>query len=107
MAADTIPVEYLFTVRAGTSVSGLIPDAPYGLRAIVEVTGGSFEGPKMKGTVKGPAGDWLTLVDDQGVTWLRGQVNTYGEIHSYGLSCAEELAQHVRMAGFRLRVRPG
>jgi hypothetical protein len=53
------------------------------------------------------AGDWLTLVDDQGVTWLRGQVNTYGEIHSYGLSCAEELAQRVRMAGFRLRVRPG
>jgi hypothetical protein len=53
------------------------------------------------------AGDWLTLVDDQGVTWLRGQVNTYGEIHAYGLSCAEELAQRMRMEGFKLRVRPG
>ena len=64
MAADTVPVEYLFTVKAGTSVSGLIPHGPYGLRAIVNVSGGAFEGPRMKGTVKGPAGDWLTLRAD-------------------------------------------
>jgi hypothetical protein len=50
---------------------------------------------------------WLTLVDDQGVTWLRGQVNSYGEIHSYGLPGGEGSAQCVRRKGFKLRVRPG
>jgi hypothetical protein len=52
-------------------------------------------------------GSWLTLVDDQGATWLRGQVNTYGEVHSYGSSCPEDLPQRVRREGFKLRVRPG
>jgi hypothetical protein len=50
---------------------------------------------------------WLILVDDRDVVWLRGQVNRYGEVHSYGLSCAEDLAQRVRKEGFKLRVRPG
>jgi hypothetical protein len=50
---------------------------------------------------------WLTLVDDQGATWLRGQVNSYGEIHSYGLPGGEGPAQRVRRKGFKLRVRPG
>jgi len=55
----------------------------------------------------GPDG-WLTLVDNQGVTWLHGQVNSYGEIHSYGLpSGGEDPTQLVRREGLRLRVRPG
>jgi hypothetical protein len=50
---------------------------------------------------------WLIVVDDQGVTWLRGQVNSYGEIHSYGLPGGEDPAKTVRRKGFKLRVRPG
>ena len=50
---------------------------------------------------------WLIVVDDQGATWLRGQVNSYGEIHSYGLPDGEDPAKTVRRKGFKLRVRPG
>jgi hypothetical protein len=50
---------------------------------------------------------WLIVVDDQGVTWLRGQVNSYGEIHSYSLPGGEDPAKTVRRKGFKLRVRPG
>jgi hypothetical protein len=50
---------------------------------------------------------WLVVVDDQGVTWLRGQVNSYGEIHSYSLPNGEDPAKTVRRKGFKLRVRPG
>jgi hypothetical protein len=33
-------------------------------RVVVPITGGSFEGPRLKGTVVGPAGDWILLRPD-------------------------------------------
>jgi len=30
-------------------------------RTVVAVSGGTFEGPRLKGTVVGPAGDWITV----------------------------------------------
>jgi hypothetical protein len=33
-------------------------------RLIVEVAGGSFEGPKLKGTIAGPSGDWIVQRPD-------------------------------------------
>ncbi len=38
----------------------------FGTRAIYDVTGGSFEGPALKGKILPSGGDWI-LVDDQGV----------------------------------------
>jgi hypothetical protein len=31
---------------------------------VVAVSGGTFEGPRLKGTVIGPAGDWIVQRDD-------------------------------------------
>jgi hypothetical protein len=64
MPRDSLPVEYLFTVTAKTSVSGLLVNAPQGTRVVVDASTGSFEGPRAKGIVKGPGGDWLTLRAD-------------------------------------------
>jgi hypothetical protein len=36
-----------------------------GARGIVPVTGGTFVGPKLKGTVIGPSADWTTRVSDR------------------------------------------
>ena len=63
----TLPAEYLFTITALTD--GIAPvilkDAPGGTRIIVTVTGGSFEGPKLKGVIADAAGgDWVTLMPD-------------------------------------------
>jgi hypothetical protein len=33
-------------------------------RAVVAVSGGTFEGPKMKGTILAPSGDWMTVRPD-------------------------------------------
>jgi hypothetical protein len=41
-----------------------LKDGPHGTRVVVGVTGGSFEGPRLKGTIKGPGGDWATLRPD-------------------------------------------
>jgi hypothetical protein len=42
---------------------------PAGSRNIVQVTGGTFEGPRLKGTIVGPGGDW-TMRRPDGATIL-------------------------------------
>jgi hypothetical protein len=64
MSETSLPVEHLFTITAGTQTAGLLKDGPHGTRVVVGVTGGSFEGPRLKGTIKGPGGDWATLRPD-------------------------------------------
>ena len=37
---------------------------PLSANVVVDASSGTFEGPKMKGTVKGPGGDWVTSRPD-------------------------------------------
>lgn len=64
MPESSLPVEYLFTITANTANNTMIQGAPQGTRLIVAVTGGTFEGPKLKGTIDAPGGDWLTMRAD-------------------------------------------
>lgn len=61
MAETTLDVEFLFTLTAdlGDTSNALIRNGPEGTRFIVPVTGGSFDGPRLKGTVVTPGGDWV------------------------------------------------
>ena len=62
-AADspkTPSFEYLGTLHAETGTRTVIENAPQGTRTIVQVTGGRFEGPRLKASVQTPAGDWIT-----------------------------------------------
>ncbi len=56
---DALKSEFLMDLILETSTA-----ATLGSRRIVSVTGGSFEGPKLKGTVLGPGADWTTRVSD-------------------------------------------
>lgn len=61
MAQTSLPVEHLFTLTATTGERSIIRGGPQGTRAVVNVTGGTFEGPKLRGTLAaGPGGDWVT-----------------------------------------------
>jgi len=51
--------------------------------------------------------DVLALVDDQDVTWVRGQVNDFGEIHSYHWPHNETPTERIRKQGFALGVQYG
>ena len=64
MPETSIPVEHLFTITAVTETAGLIANGPQGTRLVIGFTGGTFEGPRLNGTVKGPGGDWVTLQAD-------------------------------------------
>lgn len=59
-----IDTELLF--RATLEVASVhdLGATPFGQRRIAEVTGGSFEGPRMQGRIMGGGGDWLLMRND-------------------------------------------
>jgi hypothetical protein len=68
MPAESLPVEHLFTLSltAAMDEAYQIRGGPAGRRLIAAVTGGTFEGPKLRGTVAPAAGaDWITVRPDK------------------------------------------
>jgi hypothetical protein len=60
MPLESLPVEFLYTIHLDTGAPVMISNGPAGTKLIAPVTGGTFEGPRMKGSVAVPAGDWGT-----------------------------------------------
>ena len=54
----------LMTVRIIAAPPQKIGAIPHGMRSIVPVTGGDFEGPRLRGKVMPGGGDWLLLRSD-------------------------------------------
>lgn len=68
MAADSIPVDHLFTLSltADTAAAYQIHKGPAGRRLIAGVSGGTFSGAKLNGTVAPLTGaDWVTVRADK------------------------------------------
>jgi hypothetical protein len=61
MTVSEIPVEHVLTFTALTVPPAMVAGAPQGTRGIINVTGGTFEGPRLKGVVAPPGGDWFTV----------------------------------------------
>jgi len=55
----------LMTVRILAATPQKIGPIPHGTRIIVPVTGGDFEGPRLRGKVMPGGGDWLLLRSDE------------------------------------------
>jgi hypothetical protein len=56
--------ELLFEMTVDLAEPQVIGDTPHGNRQIIYVTGGSFEGPRLKGEVLPGGGDWLIARPD-------------------------------------------
>ena len=57
---DALKSEFLFEIELTVGPPEDVGATPHGLRRIVAVTGGRFEGPELRGTVApAPGGDWL------------------------------------------------
>src|SRR5262244_1293906 len=54
----------LMTVRISAAPPQKLGTMPHGVRTIVPVTGGEFEGPRLRGRVLPGGGDWLLLRSD-------------------------------------------
>jgi hypothetical protein len=60
-AMDSRP---LMTVRIAAAPPQKLCTVPYGIRIIVPVTGGDFDGPRLRGRILPGGGDWLLLRSD-------------------------------------------
>jgi hypothetical protein len=61
--------EFLLTYRAELKPAVEVGAVAFGTRLFFEVTGGTFEGPRLKGRILSGGGDWL-LMDSQGIARL-------------------------------------
>ena len=57
-------LEYLMTYRADLKPPVAVGTGPAGARQIYDVTGGSFEGARLKGKLLASGGDWLLIGND-------------------------------------------
>ncbi len=68
MAADSVAVEHLFSLEITADLGAAYPvyGGPAGRRIIAGITGGTFNGPRLKGTVAPATGaDWVTVRPDK------------------------------------------
>lgn len=61
---ESVKLEPLLEYRAELKPGTPVGDGPYGQRIIVDVSGGHFEGPRLKGKILPSGGDWLLLRPD-------------------------------------------
>lgn len=54
-------LEELMTVTATLTTPMMVSALPCGARVLVDVTGGAFDGPNLKGTLDASGGDWVTI----------------------------------------------
>jgi hypothetical protein len=71
----------LMTVRITAAPPQKLGTVPHGVRSIVPVTGGDFEGPRLRGVVLPGGGDWL-LVRSHGVLELDLRITLETEDHA-------------------------
>ena len=77
-------LEHLVTYHADLKEAVEIGAGPAGQRRIVDVTGGTFEGPKMRGTILPSGGDWIAMgADGVGRLDVRATFRTDDGAHVY------------------------
>ena len=63
--SDVPQLEFTFTATITLGVVQEVGATPHGQRRIIPITGGSFEGPAMKGTVEPGGADWQVIRPDR------------------------------------------
>ena len=74
----TIDLEFLYEAHVDLAPPEQIGASPFGTRSIFPVTGGTFEGPRMRGVVRPGGSDWfLTLANGAGELDVRATAETH------------------------------
>lgn len=61
---DPPQLEFAFEVRAQVADPTVVGELPQGVRRIIDILGGTFEGPNLRGTLLPGGADWQLIQDD-------------------------------------------
>lgn len=61
---DPPRLEFAFEVRAQVADPTVVGEVPAGTRRIIDITGGTFEGPRLRGTLMPGGADWQVIRAD-------------------------------------------
>ena len=70
-------IEPLLVLTAQTKTVRNVADVPGGDRMIVDVVGGSFEGPRLRGRILPSGGDWVTRIANRSRMEVRLLLETH------------------------------
>lgn len=77
-------LEPLLSYHANLVAALDVGTGPFGQRLIVEVDGGEFDGPRLRGRIRqAGCADWLTLADDYGYLDVRATFETHDGAYIY------------------------
>jgi hypothetical protein len=60
MTMTKLDAEHILSITALTGNPAIVAGAPQGTRGVLGVTGGTFKGPRLRGEIVAPSGDWFT-----------------------------------------------
>lgn len=84
-------LEFLLRARVELAPVQDLGDTPLGRRRIIAITGGRFEGPRLRGTILPGGADWQVIRPD-GVTFVEAR---------YTLETADGALVYVQNSGYR------
>jgi len=93
-----LKLEHLVTYHADLKPAVVVGNGPSGNRVIVDVLGGTFDGPRLKGTILPSGADWLTVGAD-GVVRLDVRATLATEdgahiyVHYHGVSVPTDVSR--------------
>jgi hypothetical protein len=87
-------LEFVCELKVTTEKAVTIGETAHGLRRFIDITGGTFEGPKMRGTVLKGGADYQYV----------NKANTRTEIEAiYSIKTDDSVLIHIRNVGLSLR----
>ena len=88
-AGDLLPkpeLEFLFEIIASLDPPQELGKTKYGIRRIINITGGTVAGPKINGKVLPGGADWQTVREDGTAEWLVADVTEEDEQQVFELT---------------------
>lgn len=90
---DTPQLEFVMQLRVTIGGAYTVGETPHGRRAVIPITGGTFEGPRLKGTVLNGGADYQLVSGDGSRTEVEAIYSiltddgTYIHVRNRGLIC--------------------
>ena len=90
---DTPQLEFVMQLRVTIGGAYTVGETPHGRRAVIPITGGTFEGPRLKGTILNGGADYQLVSSDgsrteaEAIYSILTDDGTYIHVRNRGLIC--------------------